>query len=1144
MPAFGSENDDLELENENENCSEQLATPQIPQQPSFALPMAIVPSSKPPSGLGSLKILPPPLQEISPPKPPVVPIDLSISTPHETSLLVSSSVTAVVESAGEQGVEMGPVRDGVCETEHKIDTKLGHLDTHQDLETASPPCCISTQTDPHPQLSLSPRSAGLLTDAVPPNWTDSHEHFRILLIFANPSNTHPLRLQTEEKSIREALQRGDCGKHITVDVLLACTVDDLARQLLDHSYEVIHFSGHADRSASLFRHTMKALHVSHDVDLASLKRPAVIKQVEAAVEALALRFESSLLSSPAVPPTGSSSSSSSTTTDSAGDSDSSNSHRLHYCSVPTAAGSTTPPSTQFSVTSTQHRGRVEKDIHHMHHKVSCPRQHLAHTSTGPALHGWCSSVITPAAVASHLLVKEVEVGLEVGDECPPPDQTPPLHAPHGSARVQFSESEHNNSHTNTANHHKHLQHELHIPKLTVTRRSSPSEEFEIDFKKTFTYQDIMDIGVGSLAFESESHDASSGISFVSPPSLALLLAEHGGPSLQCVLLNVCGGHIQGDLLSSIVPFTVCFTGKVADKESLAFSKGFYDSIARGQSVLQAFRVGSGRMDLHKLAPGVPDRLSSLPPLLTLLKNQRLLEKSLLAVGANKTLLLQQQQQRLRVEDATSSREREELEALNQKYLKENNELRSLIAYGMELMKGKDAELKAMRQALDFVSQAAGLGNTGSKKLGNGGKKSTPSSVHVSRSNSGKTTSVSAASSTKKKFVNVKSSGYGRRNAKNSTGPGPDEARKPNFIKRNKALILKSKNKKEASSSSHDQADAQAKTAFAFLPSTSSSVAAIVKKEKEDEANWEKADIAAASAKKSKNHLPPSASAQSTTRTAGNHGAPKPGLQKRTSSMRTPLGLAAKHVATHSHLPATAPPLAPPCPLPLSPPNKPDPDAITSSILVCEGDRKRSTAQSSRKSSSKMEQRAAGPPSPYAQSKARGSPSRPKQTSTIASPKNTAARGDVQKAFPTTIALVKPKAWVKYYISDGSSNTDPAPRSRSVLGNGDSFDDGTLGRNTHSPPPSRSKKAKSSLSQSQPLPNERSGGRRSRSLSSSGGSSSQGWRKFLEERRAERKPSSSFASSVPRFEAAGSVSSGGGKPSGSTACTDAPPPPIS
>ena len=897
--------------------------------------------------------------------------------------------------------------------------------------------CMSTQTDPSCTL--------FGTGSAPPNWTDSHERFRILLIFANPTNTHPLRLQTEEKSIREALKRGECGENISVDVLLACTVDDLARQLLSHSYEVIHFSGHADRSASLFRHTMKALHSSYDVDLASLKRPHVSKQVETAVEALAERFEASLLSCPDTPSVSSSIKNTS-------------SQRHHYCSVtpslPVQGGAESQPR-HFAVTSTQHRDRVEKDIHNIHHPVPCPRQHLRSSSS----------------FASHLLVKEVEVEEVVQDSIP-------RSAPHGSERIEsLVEGE------NTINDHQHLKHELHIPKLVVNCRSSPSEEIEIEYRKTFTYQDIMDIGVGSLAFESESHDASSGISFVSPPSLASLLAEHGGPSLQCVLLNVCGGHIQGDLLSSVVPFTVCFTGKVADKESLAFSKGFYDSIAMGHSVQQAFRVGSGRMDLHKLAPGVPDRLSSIPPLLTLLKNKRLLEESHLAAHASKQLLLQQRHQML-VSDSASTPETEKLRIDNAKYLQENKELRSLIAYGMELMKNKDDELKAMRQALDYVSQAAGLGNGGGKKIGNGNN-SVNGSGKRSSSNGGLCSSKAENRSTqpggKKKFTNVKSSGYGRRPTKSNSVSNRDSSRKPNFIKRNKAMLLKSKN--EEGDLINNVGGSQTKTSTT------------VKKEKESEASREKYDVVskAASSLKAKSHLSKSSlPMESTARSVRKQPVVK---QNEKSSNRT---------QSLSHTPqemSTQLQVAPPCPLALYPPAPPAPEAVKCSIMTNDSGRMRSR--------SKSEQ-------------AKYSPSRAKQSRIPVSPGSGQVHpSTIQKAFPTTITLAKPKAWVKYYIGDSSSKLLDEPTSYSVLGEGDG--DTQLPRNSHSPPPHVHAKKPShsqshSLSKSQAGENSKVSSRRSSSgVSQRGASSSEGWRKFLQDRRAERKPSAAFASGVPRFE---------------------------
>jgi hypothetical protein len=74
----------------------------------------------------------------------------------------------------------------------------------------------------------------------------------VLLVLANPAGTETLRLQEEERAIREAIQLSKFRDSISVKALPAATVDDLRRELLHNEYEILHFSGHGDRHSLLF----------------------------------------------------------------------------------------------------------------------------------------------------------------------------------------------------------------------------------------------------------------------------------------------------------------------------------------------------------------------------------------------------------------------------------------------------------------------------------------------------------------------------------------------------------------------------------------------------------------------------------------------------------------------------------------------------------------------------------------------------------------------------------------------------------------------------------------------------------------------------------------------------------------------------
>ena len=69
---------------------------------------------------------------------------------------------------------------------------------------------------------------------------------------ANPSGTQPLRLQAEERVIKEAIQLSRGRDNVSLKTLVAATVDDLRRELLSEEYRIVHFSGHGEPGALVF----------------------------------------------------------------------------------------------------------------------------------------------------------------------------------------------------------------------------------------------------------------------------------------------------------------------------------------------------------------------------------------------------------------------------------------------------------------------------------------------------------------------------------------------------------------------------------------------------------------------------------------------------------------------------------------------------------------------------------------------------------------------------------------------------------------------------------------------------------------------------------------------------------------------------
>ncbi len=75
---------------------------------------------------------------------------------------------------------------------------------------------------------------------------------RVLLVFANPKGSKPLRLQAEERVIKEAVQQSRARDTIELETLAAATVDDLRRKLLSKDFQIVHFSGHGEPGALVF----------------------------------------------------------------------------------------------------------------------------------------------------------------------------------------------------------------------------------------------------------------------------------------------------------------------------------------------------------------------------------------------------------------------------------------------------------------------------------------------------------------------------------------------------------------------------------------------------------------------------------------------------------------------------------------------------------------------------------------------------------------------------------------------------------------------------------------------------------------------------------------------------------------------------
>lgn len=74
---------------------------------------------------------------------------------------------------------------------------------------------------------------------------------KILILSANPNNSSKLRLEEEVREIHHGLERAIRREHFEIITKWAVQVDDLRRALLDHSPQIVHFSGHGTGSDGL-----------------------------------------------------------------------------------------------------------------------------------------------------------------------------------------------------------------------------------------------------------------------------------------------------------------------------------------------------------------------------------------------------------------------------------------------------------------------------------------------------------------------------------------------------------------------------------------------------------------------------------------------------------------------------------------------------------------------------------------------------------------------------------------------------------------------------------------------------------------------------------------------------------------------------
>ena len=82
--------------------------------------------------------------------------------------------------------------------------------------------------------------------------------------------------------------------------------------------------------------------------------------------------------------------------------------------------------------------------------------------------------------------------------------------------------------------------------------------------------------------------------------------------VKCVVLNACYSSIQAKAIAESIPCVVGMSRAVPDPTAIAFAAGFYEALAFGKSVADAFELGQTQVELA--APSLADT-SEIPALL-------------------------------------------------------------------------------------------------------------------------------------------------------------------------------------------------------------------------------------------------------------------------------------------------------------------------------------------------------------------------------------------------------------------------------------------------------------------------------------------------------------------------------------------------
>ncbi len=91
---------------------------------------------------------------------------------------------------------------------------------------------------------------------------------------------------------------------------------------------------------------------------------------------------------------------------------------------------------------------------------------------------------------------------------------------------------------------------------------------------------------GSIAAEDDY-----GLARIIPVDGLVHMFRDFGASVGCILVNACDTELLARELSAVVPYAIGMRQPVRDRSSIRFSAGFYQALAAGKSIEEAFQLG-------------------------------------------------------------------------------------------------------------------------------------------------------------------------------------------------------------------------------------------------------------------------------------------------------------------------------------------------------------------------------------------------------------------------------------------------------------------------------------------------------------------------------------------------------------------------